>query len=100
MQLNHRFQPVYVVELSDLRTKLKACEEKLQFSSPACLQVSNVFYVKKVTSNTVTKDGQIYNTVSNSDDVTAELVGPLVLIFALTGAPKPIEESCRLHQGP
>jgi hypothetical protein len=35
-------------------------------------------------------------TDSSKDDVTAALVTPPVLMFARTGAPKPIEESCRL----
>lgn len=36
-------------------------------------------------------------TVSNKDDVTAALVTALVLMFARTGAPNPIEESWRLQ---
>lgn len=35
-------------------------------------------------------------TDSSKDDVTEALVTPPVLMFARTGAPKPIEESCRL----
>lgn len=35
-------------------------------------------------------------TVSSKDDVTAAFVSPVALILARTGAPKPIEESCRL----
>lgn len=37
-------------------------------------------------------------TVSNKDDVTAALVNVPALMFARTGAPKPIEESCRLAE--
>lgn len=37
-------------------------------------------------------------TVSKSDDVTRALVNPVCLMLARTGAPKPIEESCRLRQ--
>lgn len=35
-------------------------------------------------------------TDSNNDDVTRASVNLPVLMFARTGAPKPIEESCRL----
>ena len=35
-------------------------------------------------------------TVSNKDEVTAAGVTPPVLMFALTGAPNPMEESWRL----
>lgn len=35
-------------------------------------------------------------TDSSKDDVTAALVTPAVLMLARMGAPKPIEESCRL----
>ena len=35
-------------------------------------------------------------TVSSKDDVTAALVTELFLMLARTGAPKPIDESCRL----
>lgn len=35
-------------------------------------------------------------TVSNKDDVIAALAIILALMFARTGAPKPIDESCRL----
>lgn len=35
-------------------------------------------------------------TDSSNDDVTAALVAPPILMLARTGAPKPIEESCRL----
>jgi len=35
-------------------------------------------------------------TDSNKDDVTTAFVNPPVLMFARTGAPNPIEESCRL----
>lgn len=35
-------------------------------------------------------------TDSNKDDVTTAFVSPPVLMFARTGAPNPIEESCRL----
>lgn len=37
-------------------------------------------------------------TDSNNDDLTAAVINPLLLIFARTGAPKPIEESCRLRK--
>ncbi|MFS7937134.1 hypothetical protein Hanom_Chr05g00424061 [Helianthus anomalus] len=37
-------------------------------------------------------------TVSNKVEVTAAVVTPPVLMFARTGAPNPIEESCRLKQ--
>lgn len=37
-------------------------------------------------------------TDSNKDDVTTSSVNQLVLIFARTDAPKPIEESCRLFK--
>lgn len=36
-------------------------------------------------------------TDSNKEDVTVALVIPPVLMLARTGAPKPIEESCRLY---
>lgn len=36
-------------------------------------------------------------TVSIKDDVTTASVTPPALIFARTGAPNPIEESCRLQ---
>lgn len=39
---------------------------------------------------------KFYLTVSNNDDVTAALASILALMFARTGAPKPIDESCRL----
>lgn len=35
-------------------------------------------------------------TDSSKDEVTTALVNPPVLMLARTGAPKPIEESCRL----
>lgn len=38
----------------------------------------------------------LIHTDSSKDDVTTELVTPPALMFARTGAPKPIEESCRL----
>lgn len=37
-------------------------------------------------------------TVSNKDDVTTALANVPALMFAQTGAPKPIEESCRLAE--
>ena len=37
-------------------------------------------------------------TDSNNEDVTTALVDPPVLMFARTGAPKPMEESCRLEK--
>ena len=37
-------------------------------------------------------------TDSNNEDVTTALVDPPVLMFAQTGAPKPMEESCRLEK--
>lgn len=37
-------------------------------------------------------------TDSNNEDVTTALVNPPPLILALTGAPNPIDESCRLGQ--
>lgn len=36
-------------------------------------------------------------TASSKDEVTAPLVTPLVAMLARTGAPKPIDESCRLE---
>jgi len=39
-------------------------------------------------------------TDSSKDDVTAAFVRPPALMLARTGAPKPIEESCRLVYQP
>ena len=37
-------------------------------------------------------------TDSNNDDVTKAFVRPPVLMFERTGAPNPMEESCRLPE--
>lgn len=40
--------------------------------------------------------GKFILTDSNNDDVTTAFVAPPALMLARTGAPKPIDESCRL----